>query len=85
MREALSSPEWLITEDGFDPERANVRETLVDAFTSDFNGLKVIIAEGECQLERQRRIKPWLAGHGSITLKSPNAKTVREPLRNGSP
>ena len=28
MREALSSPEWLITEDGFDPERANVRETL---------------------------------------------------------
>jgi indolepyruvate ferredoxin oxidoreductase alpha subunit len=39
-----------------------VRKTLVDAFTSDFNGLKVIIAEGECQLERQRRIKPWLAG-----------------------
>ena len=28
MREALSSPEWLITEDGFDPERASVRETL---------------------------------------------------------
>jgi kojibiose phosphorylase len=28
VREALSSPEWLITEDGFDPERANVRETL---------------------------------------------------------
>jgi indolepyruvate ferredoxin oxidoreductase alpha subunit len=22
----------------------------------------VIIAEGECQLERQRRIKPWIAG-----------------------
>ena len=29
---------------------------------TDFAGLKVIIAEGECQLERQRRIKPWLAG-----------------------
>ena len=28
MREALSSPEWLITEDGFDPERANGWETL---------------------------------------------------------
>jgi len=28
VREALSTPEWLITEDGFDPERANVRETL---------------------------------------------------------
>jgi indolepyruvate ferredoxin oxidoreductase alpha subunit len=24
-----------------------------------FSGLKVIVAEGECQLERQRRIKPW--------------------------
>ena len=42
-------------------EVAKVRETLVDAFTSDFQGLKVIIAEGECQLERQRRIKPWIA------------------------
>ncbi len=38
-----------------------MRSTLKDAFTSDFNGLKVIIAEGECQLERQRRIKPWIA------------------------
>jgi len=42
-------------------EVAKVRETLVEAFTSDFNGLKVIVAEGECQLERQRRIKPWIA------------------------
>ena len=39
-----------------------MRQTLNEAFTTDFNGLKVIIAEGECQLERQRRIKPWLAG-----------------------
>ena len=38
-----------------------MRKTLQEAFTSDFNGLKVIIAEGECQLERQRRIKPWIA------------------------
>jgi indolepyruvate ferredoxin oxidoreductase alpha subunit len=38
-----------------------MRRTLADAFTSDFGGLKVIIAEGECQLERQRRIKPWIA------------------------
>ena len=42
-------------------EVATMRATLVEAFTSDFNGLKIIIAEGECQLERQRRIKPWLA------------------------
>jgi len=39
----------------------SMRSTLKEAFTSDFNGLKVIIAEGECQLERQRRIKPWIA------------------------
>jgi len=39
-----------------------MRRTLDEAFTSDFNGLKVIIAEGECQLERQRRIRPWIAG-----------------------
>ncbi len=43
-------------------EVATMRETLVEAFTSDFSGLKVIIAEGECQLERQRRIRPWIAG-----------------------
>ncbi len=43
-------------------EVATMRRTLVEAFTSDFAGLKVIIAEGECQLERQRRIKPWIAG-----------------------
>jgi indolepyruvate ferredoxin oxidoreductase alpha subunit len=51
--------QWLRTVTTYEVE--NVRKTLVDAFTSDFNGLKVIIAEGECQLERQRRIKPWLA------------------------
>ncbi|MEO5670794.1 MAG: indolepyruvate ferredoxin oxidoreductase subunit alpha [Ramlibacter sp.] len=40
---------------------AEMKATLKAAFTSDFNGLKVIVAEGECQLERQRRIKPWIA------------------------
>jgi indolepyruvate ferredoxin oxidoreductase alpha subunit len=39
-----------------------MRRTLEEAFTADFKGLKVIVAEGECQLERQRRIKPWIAG-----------------------
>ena len=38
-----------------------MRATLEEAFTTDFAGLKVIIAEGECQLERQRRVKPWRA------------------------
>jgi indolepyruvate ferredoxin oxidoreductase alpha subunit len=38
-----------------------MRRTLNEAFTTDFSGLKVIVAEGECQLERQRRVKPWRA------------------------
>ena len=33
-------------------------KTLRDAMTSKEGGLKVILAEGECQLVRQRRIKP---------------------------
>lgn len=41
---------------------STMRTILNEALTTDFNGLKVIIAEGECQLERQRRIRPWLAG-----------------------
>ena len=35
--------------------------TLREAMTTDEPGLKVIIADGECQLERQRRIKPKVA------------------------
>ena len=41
---------------------SRMRDTLEEAFTTPFNGLKVIVAEGECQLERQRRVKPWIAG-----------------------
>jgi indolepyruvate ferredoxin oxidoreductase alpha subunit len=37
---------------------SKMRETLLEAFKTPFEGLKVIVAEGECQLERQRRIKP---------------------------
>ncbi|MFL6712149.1 MAG: thiamine pyrophosphate-dependent enzyme [Sulfurifustis sp.] len=40
---------------------ADVMRTLREAFTTPFRGLKVIVAEGECQLERQRRIRPLLA------------------------
>lgn len=52
--------QWLRTVHTYHVEE--MRRTLNEAFTTDFKGLKVIIAEGECQLERQRRIKPWLAG-----------------------
>jgi indolepyruvate ferredoxin oxidoreductase, alpha subunit len=34
--------------------------TVREAFTTTEPGLKVIVAEGECQLERQRRIRPIL-------------------------
>ena len=40
---------------------AEMVKTLREAFTTQFSGLKVIVAEGECQLERQRRFKPILA------------------------
>jgi len=38
-----------------------VAQTLKEAMTTDYPGLKVIIAEGECQLERQRRLRPQVA------------------------
>ncbi len=37
---------------------ADMKRTLNEAMTTEEGGLKVIIADGECQLERQRRIKP---------------------------
>ena len=40
---------------------AVMRDVVKEALTTPYSGLKVIIAEGECQLERQRRIRPWLA------------------------
>jgi indolepyruvate ferredoxin oxidoreductase alpha subunit len=39
-----------------------VRKVFDEAFSTGFDGLKVIIAEGECQLERQRRVRPWITG-----------------------
>ena len=63
---------WLREIDSYDV--AAVRRTLDEAFTTDFAGLKVIIAEGECQLERQRRVRPWRsarlkAGKRSVRVK----------------
>jgi indolepyruvate ferredoxin oxidoreductase, alpha subunit len=51
--------EWLRRVNSYDVDR--MRRTLEEAFTTDFDGLKVVVAEGECQLERQRRVKPWRA------------------------
>ena len=51
--------EWLRTVDSYDVD--TMRATMEEAFTTGYSGLKVIVAEGECQLERQRRVKPWVA------------------------
>jgi indolepyruvate ferredoxin oxidoreductase, alpha subunit len=40
----------------------SMRRTVQEALTTPQGGLKVIVAEGECQLERQRRLRPWVAG-----------------------
>jgi indolepyruvate ferredoxin oxidoreductase, alpha subunit len=39
----------------------DMKKTLQEAMTTGHQGLKVIIADGECQLERQRRIRPETA------------------------
>jgi indolepyruvate ferredoxin oxidoreductase alpha subunit len=50
---------WLRTVNNY--KVGDVRKTLEEALTSSFEGLKVVIADGECQLERQRRLKPLRA------------------------
>jgi len=47
---------WLKTVYTYDVDAMKI--ALTDAFTTETPGLKVIVGEGECQLERQRRIKP---------------------------
>jgi indolepyruvate ferredoxin oxidoreductase alpha subunit len=51
--------EWLRTVHTY--RVADMKAALKEAFTTPFAGLKVIVAEGECQLERQRRIRPLRA------------------------
>ncbi len=50
---------WLRTVHSHDV--SEMKATLADAFTTPERGLKVIVAEGECQLERQRRLQSYLA------------------------
>jgi indolepyruvate ferredoxin oxidoreductase alpha subunit len=50
---------WQRTVDNYDV--AAMAKTYREAMTADYKGLKVIVAEGECQLERQRRLRPQLA------------------------
>jgi indolepyruvate ferredoxin oxidoreductase alpha subunit len=47
---------WLRTVDNY--KVGEVAKAYKEAMTSPQKGLKVIVAEGECQLERQRRLRP---------------------------
>ena len=50
---------WLRTVHTYDV--GAMKRTLADAFTTATPGLKVVVAEGECQLERQRRLRSVMA------------------------
>jgi indolepyruvate ferredoxin oxidoreductase alpha subunit len=50
---------WLRTINNYDV--GAMAKTYKEAMTTDEKGLKVIVAEGECQLERQRRLRPFTA------------------------
>jgi indolepyruvate ferredoxin oxidoreductase alpha subunit len=50
---------WLRTVDNYDV--GAMTKTYREAMTTDQKGLKVIVAEGECQLERQRRLRPLIS------------------------
>jgi indolepyruvate ferredoxin oxidoreductase alpha subunit len=47
---------WVKTVDNY--RVGEVAATLKEAMSTEYAGLKVIIAEGECQLERQRKLRP---------------------------
>ncbi len=51
--------EWVRTVRTYDIDKT--LETLREAMTTDARGPKLIVAEGECQLNRQRRVKPLTA------------------------
>jgi indolepyruvate ferredoxin oxidoreductase alpha subunit len=50
---------WVKTVDNY--RVGEVAKTLKEAMNTQYAGLKVIIAEGECQLERQRKLKPVIS------------------------
>jgi indolepyruvate ferredoxin oxidoreductase, alpha subunit len=51
--------EWMKTVNNYDV--GATMKVLKEAMTTKHEGLKVIIAEGECQLERQRKLRPVVA------------------------
>src|SRR5258708_36864714 len=64
---------WVKTVDNY--RVGEVAKTLKEAMNTDYPGLKVIIADGECQLERQRKVRPLnqkrlLAGERVVRVKN---------------
>jgi len=62
---------WVRTISTYDIDK--MKRTLREALTTGVGGLKVVIAEGECMLNRQRRIKPLVrqaVQDGKRTVKS---------------
>jgi indolepyruvate ferredoxin oxidoreductase alpha subunit len=62
---------WIRTVDSYDI--GAMLRTLRDALTTRARGLKVVIARGECQLERQRRLRP------EIRRRATAGETVVQP------
>jgi indolepyruvate ferredoxin oxidoreductase alpha subunit len=50
---------WVKTVNNYDV--GATMKTLREAMTTGYKGLKVIVADGECQLERQRKLKPKIS------------------------
>ena len=76
---------WLRTVDNYDV--GAMTKTYREAMTTDQKGLKVIVAEGECQLERQRRLRPVVAkdlsegkAHGARQVRRGRGHLHRRPL-----
>jgi indolepyruvate ferredoxin oxidoreductase alpha subunit len=61
MERALAGigADWVRTVDNY--RVGEVAKVLKEAMSTKHKGLKVIIAEGECQLERQRKLRPVVA------------------------
>ncbi|TAK80177.1 MAG: indolepyruvate ferredoxin oxidoreductase subunit alpha [Betaproteobacteria bacterium] len=63
---------WLRTVDNY--KVGEVAKAYKEAMTSPGKGLKVIVAEGECQLERQRRLRPAVANQLSAGKRTVRVK-----------
>jgi indolepyruvate ferredoxin oxidoreductase alpha subunit len=63
---------WLRKVDNY--RVGEVASALKEAMASPYKGLKVIIAEGECQLERQRRIGPQTARRLAAAMRTVRVK-----------